>query len=74
MSERNQEENQDGRLICLETGIGGMPFGRDEVLNEVDAERKREALRYFQLAYEAQMRKELDQAAELYKSSIETYP
>ena len=76
MAEKTQEEipSGDARLICLETGIGRMPFGRDEVLTEADAGRKREALRYFQLAYEAQMRKELDQAADLYKSSIESYP
>jgi tetratricopeptide (TPR) repeat protein len=58
----------------MRTGIGGMPFGRDEVLTEEAAELKREALQYFQTAYEAQMREDLDEAARLYKRSIELYP
>lgn len=65
---------EDSReLIALETGIGGMPFGGEEFLTENEAERKRDALHFFQLAYEAQMRGELDEAADLYKQSIESY-
>jgi tetratricopeptide (TPR) repeat protein len=76
VNEKTQEEDSGPgpQLICLQTGIGGMPFGKDEVLTETDATRKREALRYFRLAYEAQMRKELDEAADLYRHSIEAYP
>lgn len=62
------------QLIALETGIGEMPFGGEEFLTEGEAEQKREALHYFQQAYEAQMRGDLDEAAELYKQSIESYP
>ncbi|HYR43125.1 MAG TPA: tetratricopeptide repeat protein [Terriglobia bacterium] len=36
--------------------------------------RQDRAIRLFQEAYEHQMKKELDEAAELYKKSIETYP
>ncbi len=63
----------DRKLISLETGIGGMPFGRDEYLTEEEAERKREALRLFKEAYETQMQNELDLAAALYGQSIEEY-
>jgi tetratricopeptide (TPR) repeat protein len=62
------------QLIALDTGIGGMPFGGEEFLTESEADRKREALHFFQKAYEAQMRGELDEAADLYKQSIESYP
>ncbi len=64
----------DRKLIALETGIGDMPFGRDEYLTEEEAERKREALRLFKEAYETQMRNELDLAAEFYRQSIKEYP
>jgi tetratricopeptide (TPR) repeat protein len=62
------------RLVSLNTGIGDMPFGRDEYLTEEEAEQKREALRLFKEAYETQMRNELDLAAELYRLSIAAYP
>jgi Tfp pilus assembly protein PilF len=39
-----------------------------------DETRKELALRLFKQAYERQMNKELSEAAELYKKSIETYP
>jgi tetratricopeptide (TPR) repeat protein len=60
--------------IALDSGIGGMPFGRTEFLTAEEAGRKREALRLFKLAYEAQMRNELDEAADLYRQSIDLYP
>lgn len=60
--------------VSLDTGIGGMPFGRDEYLTADEAARKREALRFFQQAHEAQMRGDLDLAADLYRQSIEAYP
>jgi Tfp pilus assembly protein PilF len=61
-------------LVALETGIGGMPFGREEWLTSEQAARKREALERFKAAYEAQMRGELTRAADLYRESIENYP
>jgi len=64
----------DVQLVSLDTGVGGMPFGRDELLTEEQAARKREALRQFQLAYEAQMRGDLDEAVDLYRRSIDEYP
>jgi Tfp pilus assembly protein PilF len=60
--------------VSLTTGIGDMPFGREELLTKEQAKAKEEALRLFQEAYEAQMRGELDEAAGLYKESIEAYP
>jgi len=39
-----------------------------------DETRQERAIRLLNQAYELQMKKELDQAAELYKKSIETYP
>jgi tetratricopeptide (TPR) repeat protein len=60
--------------VSLTTGIGDMPFGREELLTKEQAEAKEGALRLFQAAYEAQMRGELDEAAGLYKESIEAYP
>lgn len=76
MTEKNQAEDEtaNAHLVSLQTGIGGMPFGRDEVLTEEEAERKRQALAHFQSAYEAQMKNELDEAAELYRQSIASYP
>ncbi|MEW6127667.1 MAG: tetratricopeptide repeat protein [Acidobacteriota bacterium] len=61
-------------FVSLQTGIGDMPFGKDEYLTERDAGRKREALNFFQRAYEAQMDGNLDEAADWYKQSIEIYP
>jgi len=75
MTEKIQaNENETRTLITLETGIGDMPFGREEFLTEREAAAKREALRLFQAAYEAQMSGNLDEAAELYKESIEAFP
>jgi tetratricopeptide (TPR) repeat protein len=51
-----------------------MPFGREEMLTQEQAARKREALHLFKSAYEAQMRRELDEAADLYRQSIDAYP
>jgi len=62
------------RRVALETGIGEMPFGGEEFLTEEQASAKGEALRFFQSAYEAQMRGDLDEAVDLYKQSIEAYP
>jgi tetratricopeptide (TPR) repeat protein len=64
----------DRRLVALETGIGDMPFGRAEYLSADEEAAKREALRLFQAAYEAQMRGELDEAAELYRQSLMARP
>lgn len=72
MAEIKQSENRI--LVALDTGIGGMPFGRAEYLTEEEAITKREALLFFKQAYEAQMRGELDEAADLYKQSIAAYP
>jgi len=69
--ETSQSDNKT--LIALATGIGDMTFGREEYLSEEDAARKRAALDYFKQAYEAQMRGELDEAADLYKESIASY-
>src|SRR5215470_16159036 len=68
------DKDAEVQLVSLDTGIGGMPFGRDELLTEEQAGRKREALRLFQDAHEAQMRRDLDEAVELYTKSIEVYP
>lgn len=68
------EENETRTSIALDTGIGEMPFGREELLTEAQAAEKREALRLFQSAYEAQMRGDLDEAVDLYKQSIEAFP
>jgi tetratricopeptide (TPR) repeat protein len=62
------------RLVALATGIGDMPFGGEEFLTEQQAAAKQEALDLFKAAYEAQMRGELDEAADLYKQSIGAYP
>jgi len=76
MTEKAEIKQPDGeeRLVSLDTGIGGMPFGRDEVLGPELARRKIEALRHFQQAYKAQERRDFDEAVALYKQSIETYP
>ena len=75
MTDSIHAEHKEARtLVALETGIGEMPFGKEEFLTEEQAVAKREALRYFQGAYEAQMRGDLDQAADLYTRSVEAYP
>ena len=68
------EQNEARTRVALETGIGEMPFGKEEFLTEEQAAAKREALRYFQEAYEAQMRGDLDEAAALYTQSVQAYP
>src|SRR5262249_5340075 len=71
----SQSAPSEGRhLVTLETGIGNMPFGRAEYLDQQQEAAKREALRLFKEAYEAQMRGDLDDAAELYQKSITEYP
>lgn len=67
-------ESETRTRIALDTGIGEMPFGKEELLTEEQAADKREALRLFRSAYEAQMRGDLDEAAGLYKQSIEAFP
>jgi tetratricopeptide (TPR) repeat protein len=67
-------ESETRTRIALDTGIGEMPFGREELLTEEQAADKREALRLFQSAYEAQMRGDLDEAVDLYTQSIEAFP
>jgi len=69
-----KETGSKTRLVSLETGIGNISFGGDELLTEEQADHKREALRHFQAAYEAQMQGDLDVAADLYKQSLEVYP
>jgi tetratricopeptide (TPR) repeat protein len=75
MSEKiHASESETRTRIALDTGIGEMPFGREELLTSDQATAKREALRLFQTAYEAQMRGDLDEAVGLYKESIEAFP
>jgi tetratricopeptide (TPR) repeat protein len=75
MSNESQvEQNESKQLVALDTGIGGMAFGSSEYLTEERAAAKRAALALFKSAYEAQMRSDLDEAAELYRQSIESYP
>jgi tetratricopeptide (TPR) repeat protein len=62
------------RVVALGSGIGDMPFGRDELLNAEQAARKERARDLFKQAYESQMRGELEEAAELYRGSIAAYP
>ncbi|MCI0489480.1 MAG: tetratricopeptide repeat protein [Blastocatellia bacterium] len=71
---RTQESEIETSLVSLRASAGDMPFGRDEFLTEEQAASKREALRYFNEAYEAQMRGDLDEAADLYKRSLSAYP
>ena len=75
MAEKIETKETEGktRLVSLDTGIGNMPFGSDELLTEEQADRKRESLRHFQAGYEAQMQGNLDEAVDLYKQSIEAY-
>ena len=72
MSQTHSTEGD--RLVALRTGIGEMPFGRAEYLSADREAAKREALRLFQAAYEAQMHGGLDEAADLYKQSLAAYP
>ncbi len=75
MTDETQTTSREGRrLVALSTGIGEMPFGRAEYLDADREAAKREALRLFNAAYEAQMRGELDEAAALYRQSIVAYP
>jgi tetratricopeptide (TPR) repeat protein len=75
MTEKIHANESETRVrIALDTGIGEMPFGREELLTEEQASGKREALRLFQSAYEAQMRGDLDEAVNLYKESVASYP
>lgn len=67
-------ESETRTRVALDTGIGEMPFGREELLTEEQAADKREALRLFRSAYEAQMRGDLDEAVDLYKRSIGAFP
>jgi len=75
MTERGEakESGADVRLVALDTGIGDMPFGPEELLTDAQAEHKIEALRHFKEAYEAQMRSDLDEAVDLYKRSLDSY-
>lgn len=69
------EMQSDARTrVALDSGIGGMPFGKEELLTEEQVASKLQALRFFQSAYEAQMRGDIDEAVDLYKQSIEAYP
>lgn len=70
----NTKQDETRTRVALDTGIGEMPFGKEELLTEEQADAKREALRLFQSAYEAQMRGDLGVAADFYKQSIEAYP
>jgi len=72
--ERRIKPNDSKQLVALDTGIGGMAFGSSEYLTEERAAAKREALALFKSAYEAQMGGDLDDAADLYRQSIASYP
>lgn len=75
MTEKTDANETELRTrVALSTGIGDMPFGREELLTGAQATAKGEALRLFLAAYEAQMRGDLDEAAGLYKESIGSYP
>jgi tetratricopeptide (TPR) repeat protein len=75
MDEKIQIKQTGGeQLVALDTGIGQMPFGPTEYLTQERAAAKREALALFQSAYQAQMGGDLDDAADLYRQSIERYP
>jgi tetratricopeptide (TPR) repeat protein len=75
MKDDMQTTSSEGRrFVALHTGIGEMPFGRAEYLSETEEASKRDALRLFKEAYEAQMRGELDEAADLYRQSLAAYP
>lgn len=76
MTEKSETETDENptRLVALDTGIGDMPFGGDELLTDEQAAHKIAALRDFKEAYQAQMRGDLDEAVDLYKRSLEAYP
>ncbi|HSB11276.1 MAG TPA: tetratricopeptide repeat protein [Blastocatellia bacterium] len=75
MAEETETKHSESRIhVALDSGIGEMPFGREELLTPEQAGEKRRALQLFQSAHEAQMRGELDEAADLYNQSIEAYP
>jgi tetratricopeptide (TPR) repeat protein len=73
MKEEINIEEGSKQFVSLHTGIGEMPFGREEYLSQEEAARKHSALQFFQQAYEAQMRGDLDEAADLYKQSIDAF-
>src|SRR5215813_11102778 len=75
MTEKTDAKESELRVhVALSTGIGDMPFGKEELLTREQAAAKAEALRLFLAAYDAQMRGDLDEAADLYKESIKAYP
>jgi tetratricopeptide (TPR) repeat protein len=74
VEEAHSPSGEKRKWVSLDTGIGGMPFGRDEYLTDEEAARKREALYYFKTAHEAQAKEELDEAVDLYQKSIEIFP
>jgi tetratricopeptide (TPR) repeat protein len=75
MTDKIHADQRETRIrIALDSGIGEMPFGGEELLTGEQAEAKREALRLFQSAYEAQMSGSLDEAVDLYQQSIEAFP
>ncbi len=75
MTEKTDANETELRVhVALSTGIGDMPFGKEELLTREQAAAKAEALRLFLGAYDAQMRGDLDEAARLYKESIGAYP
>lgn len=75
MTEKTHVQSEEKRQwVSLDTGVGNMSFGRAEYLTIQEAERKREALRFFRMAHQAQMKEEFDEAVHLYGKSIETYP
>ncbi|MFP5265467.1 MAG: tetratricopeptide repeat protein [Blastocatellia bacterium] len=74
VEEMQTKQDEGKQLVALDTGIGGMPFGGAQYLSERQAAAKREALALFQSAYEAQMRGDYDEAADLYQQSIASFP
>lgn len=69
-----QPEESPRHRVTIDTGIGKMTFGRAEYLTKEEAAAKHAAFIFFLQAYDAQMRGELDEAADLYKQSIAAYP
>lgn len=75
MTDNTQARSSESRrFVALETGIGEMPFGRSEYLDAGEEAAKREALRLFKAAYDAQMGGDLDEAVDLYQQSLAAYP
>ena len=68
------DAEQTTQFLALKSGIGEMPFGRDEWLTSHQCEKKRQARDLFKKAYESQMQGELSEAADLYKESLKAYP